>query len=94
MSLLNLLNEAEKNVPKPQQCAVGAVINGPRVSDEERQKLETLMWSQAPEYEVPKVATTALAKALRDAGFSEVSDSTFERHRKRTCVCFKTGAIR
>jgi hypothetical protein len=85
MSLSDRLSEAESKA-KVSACKIGILINGPKLSEKEKNQLTALM--SVPEGNPTRVPNVALAKVLREEGH-DISNSAMDRHRRNDCSCYR-----
>jgi hypothetical protein len=81
--LEKVISEANSKV-----CKFGAVLYSPKLSDEDRKRIEIIL--SVPYSNPSRVPNTTLARLLREEGY-DVSNSAVDRHRRGDCPCKRLG---
>jgi hypothetical protein len=79
---LELLAKESKN----QRCKLGVLMDSGSLELHDHATLITIL--QQPKDDPARVTNKAIAALLRDEGY-DITDTTVDRHRSKTCLCHK-----
>lgn len=88
MSLADKLGSASEKA-KNLKCKIGVLISEDKLSKKDRDNLEAAL--DAPMSDPGRIPNTTIGALLREEGY-DISNSAVDRHRARSCSCYRKAA--
>jgi hypothetical protein len=88
MSLADKLGSASERA-KNLKCKIGALISGDALSKKDKENLEAAL--DVPMSDPGRIPNSTMGALLREEGY-DISNSAVDRHRARSCPCYRKAA--